>query len=151
MPSQLLVTKLYIPLARPDLVPRPRLLARLDEGLRAGRQLTLISAPAGFGKTTLLTAWVYTTTREIAWISLDEDDNDPLRFLTYLIAALQQVDGRIGRTVQPLLTSPLAPSTRAEGRGQVVAPLIGDIDAAATPLTLILDDYHVIASSSVYL
>ena len=75
MPTPLLTTKLYIPPPRPNLVPRPRLIERLNEGLR--RKLTLISAPAGFGKTTLLNEWVAGYRGPVAWVSLDEGDNDP--------------------------------------------------------------------------
>ena len=102
MATPLLQTKLYIPPPRPELVPRPRLIERLNAGLH--RKLTLVSAPAGFGKTTLVSEWVHAIGRDaaplhrkraqglalqVAWLSLDESDNDLTRFLTYLIAALQ--------------------------------------------------------------
>ncbi len=92
----LLATKLHRPPARHHLVPRARLLAQLDAGLRQGRRLSLVSAPAGFGKTTLVSAWVDAAGLACAWLALDADDNDPTRFLGYLIAALQQVDASIG-------------------------------------------------------
>ena len=153
MPAQeiaLLTTKLYIPLPRPNLVPRPRLIQHLDEGLRRGHRLTLVSAPPGFGKTTLVSEWVCASTREVAWISLDEGDNDPVQFLNYLVAALQQVDGRIGRTIQPMLRSPgVAPAGAASLQG-LVTPLINDITAAATPLLLVLDDYQLISAPAVH-
>ena len=85
MAIPLLQTKLYIPPSRPEWVPRPRLIERLNAGLH--RKLTLISAPAGFGKTTLISEWVAAQGRLVAWLSLDESD-DLVRFLTYLIAAL---------------------------------------------------------------
>ena len=85
----ILATKLYIPSPRPQVVPRPRLVERLNEGLSSRRKLTLISAPAGFGKTTLLSEWIVRCGQPVAWLSLDEGDNDPARLLTYLIAALQ--------------------------------------------------------------
>ena len=101
MSTPLLKTKLYIPPLRPELVPRPRLIERLNAGVH--RKLTLVSAPAGFGKTTLVSEWVQamggaTPPIAIAWLSLDEGDNDPTRFLAYFIAALQtlalsQVEG----------------------------------------------------------
>ena len=78
----LLQTKLYIPPVRPELVSRPRLIERLNAGLPAGRKLSLVSAPAGFGKTTLVSEWVAGCERPIAWLSLDDGDNDPTRFLT---------------------------------------------------------------------
>ena len=96
MTTPLLTTKLYIPPVRPNLVSRPRLIERLNAGLH--RKLTLISAPAGFGKTTLLSEWAAgcgPRTR-VAWLSLDEGDNDPARFLSYLIAALQTIEGNAG-------------------------------------------------------
>ena len=153
MPAQdlaLLTTKLYIPLPRPNLVPRPHLTEQLDDGLQRGHRLTLVSAPPGFGKTTLVSEWVCASPREIAWISLDEGDNDPVQFLNYLVTALQQVDGRIGRAIQPVLDSPgLAPAGTASIHS-LVAPLINDITAAASALTLVLDDYQLITSEPVH-
>jgi LuxR family maltose regulon positive regulatory protein len=98
MPETLLLTKLFVPPPRPKIILRPRLIERLNEGLSAGRKLTLISAPAGFGKTTLVSEWVAGCERlepkvPVAWLSLDEGDNDPTRFLTYFIAALQTEKG----------------------------------------------------------
>src|SRR5216110_375168 len=89
MPTPILATKLYIPRLRPHVVIRPRLIERLNEGLH--RNLTLIAAPAGFGKTTLVSAWVAGCDRQVAWLSLDEGDSDPILFLMYLIAALQTI------------------------------------------------------------
>jgi len=159
MATSLLTTKLYIPPIRPELVSRPRLIERLNEGLH--RKLTLVSAPAGFGKTTLLSEWVhphpvdFRSLRDfgsrqgegqpIAWLSLDEGDNDPVQFLNYLISALQQVDEGIGQTVQNILQSPQLPPA-----GSLVTLLINDITASATALTLVLDDYHFITSDSVH-
>ncbi|MGC9395528.1 MAG: hypothetical protein ACP5J4_11800 [Anaerolineae bacterium] len=88
-------------------MPRPRLTERLDKGLR--RKLTLISAPAGFGKTTLAAEWLNATPHNVTWFSLDETDNDPARFLAYLIAALQKVDPIIGTSVQKMLQAPQPP------------------------------------------
>ena len=89
MPTPLLKTKLYIPPTRAELVSRPPLLERLNTGL--DRKLTLISAPAGFGKTTLLSEWVAGSEGPVAWLSVDESDNDPTRFLSYSIAALRTI------------------------------------------------------------
>src|SRR5215210_4289258 len=97
MSTPLLATKLYIPQARPNVVLRPRLIERLNAGLH--RKLTLIAAPAGFGKTTLVSAWVAGCGRPTAWLSLDEGDSDPTRFLTYLVAALQTVVPQVGAGV----------------------------------------------------
>lgn len=90
MPAPLLFTKLYIPPSRPNIVLRPRLIERLNEGMQ--RKLALISAPAGFGKTTLASEWIASCDRPVTWLSLDEGDNDPTRFLSYLVAALQTLD-----------------------------------------------------------
>ena len=97
MATSILVTKLFIPPPRAELVPRAGLIERLNHGL--DRKLTLISAPAGFGKTTLVSEWVAGCNRPVAWLSLDEGDNDPARFLTYLVAALQTISKDIGTGV----------------------------------------------------
>ncbi len=143
MRTPLLTTKLYIPPPRPNLVPRSRLIERLNASVH--RQLTLVSAPAGFGKTTLVAEWICDSKRSIAWLSLDEGDNDPAQFLTYLIAALRQIDGSIGGTVRQLLQSPRLPPIQG-----LVTPLINDVTAANTPLTLVLDDYHHITADPVH-
>src|SRR3990170_1968596 len=101
VPAPILATKLYIPPPRSKIVLRPRLIERLNEGLSASRKLTLISAPAGFGKTTLVSEWVAGSERpepkvRVAWLSLDEGDHDPIRFLTYLVAALQTIAANTG-------------------------------------------------------
>jgi LuxR family maltose regulon positive regulatory protein len=155
MKSPILVTKLFIPTIRPNLVSRPRLIEQLDRGLYQnqtfGRKLTLISAPAGFGKTTLVTEWLQTLGENlktrIAWLSLDEGDNDPTGFLTYLIAALNQADGQNSLGVGPLamLQSPQRSPPEA-----VLTPLINEIISASYPLILVLDDYHMIENPAVH-
>jgi LuxR family maltose regulon positive regulatory protein len=105
----LLATKLHVPPPRPDLVPRPRLLRRLEEGLHLGHRLTLVSAPAGFGKTTLLSSWVASADRSVAWLSLDEGDNDPAFFWSYVVAALQTVRADVGQTLLAALRAPQHP------------------------------------------
>jgi hypothetical protein len=87
MPETLLRTKLFIPPLRPKLVPRPRLIERLNQGIAQGCKLTLVSTPAGFGKSTLVKSWLIETDSEAAWLSLDQGDNDPVRFWTYVVAA----------------------------------------------------------------
>ena len=113
MSEPLLLTKLYIPPPRPKIVLRPRLIERLNEGF-CTRKLTLISAPAGFGKTTLVSEWVAGCGRPVAWLSLDEGDNDPTRFLTYLVAALQTIAPKILEQGYWLRSNPLSrrPSNR---------------------------------------
>ena len=139
MVTSLLATKLYIPPPRPNLVSRPRLIERLDEGLHLGHRLTLVSAPAGFGKTTLVSEWLHGADRPFTWLSLDEGDNDPVRFLTYLVAALQKIDGDIGQAVETLLRSPQLPPVES-----LVTTLINDVAITPTPFALVLDDYQLI-------
>ena len=115
MSTPLLATKLYLPPPRPNAVLRPRLIERLNAGLH--RKLTLISAPAGFGKTTLVSAWVAGCERPAAWLSLDEGDSDPTRFLTYLVAALQTIAPTIGAGVVGALQSPQPPPAEVDPDG----------------------------------
>ncbi len=145
MSLSLLATKLHRPPARHHLVPRARLLAQLDAGLRQGRRLSLVSAPAGFGKTTLVSAWVDAAGLACAWLALDADDNDPTRFLGYLIAALQQVDASIGSALLPLLRSVQPPPPQA-----IMAALITESAGRAAPLVLVLDDYHLLTEPSIH-
>src|SRR5690349_14510972 len=107
MATPILATKLYIPPPRPNVVLRPRLIELLNEGLH--RKLTLLSAPPGFGKTTLLSDWLAGCGRPAAWLSLDEGDHDPTRFLTYLVAALQAIAPNLGAGVLGMLQSPQPP------------------------------------------
>ena len=137
----LLATKLYIPPPGPQIVGRPHLIARLNEGL--GRKLTLLSAPAGFGKTTLASDWVASCGRPAVWLSLDEGDNDPARFLTYLIEALQTIAAQIGAGVLSALQSPPPPSET------ILTALLNDIAAVPGQFVLVLDDYHVVDSPPV--
>ena len=143
MTAPLLTTKLYIPPVRPELVPRPRLIERLNAGL--DRKLTLVSAPAGYGKTTLISAWLRGAGVPSAWLSLDEGDNDPVRFFTYLIASLQGFDDQIGHSVQGWLEAPQPPAL-----DQMAAALINDIAAVPGAFVLVLDDHHVIAERAIH-
>ena len=100
MVSPLLATKLHRPRPTSNLLARPRLTQRLDQGLRQGHRLFLVVAPAGYGKTTLVTDWLGKTGISSAWLSLDEADNDPLRFFTYIVAALQKtLDPKLGQSL----------------------------------------------------
>jgi LuxR family maltose regulon positive regulatory protein len=139
MPTALLRTKLYIPPARPAerVVPRPRLIERLNEGLRLGRKLSLVCAPAGFGKTTLVSEWVADCERPVAWLSLDEGDNDPSRFLAYFVAALQTVEPGIGEGLSAALQSRGGISVKV-----IMTSLLNAIADLPDNLVLVLDDYH---------
>jgi LuxR family maltose regulon positive regulatory protein len=136
----ILATKLYIPRVRPNAVLRPRLIERLNQGLSSGCKITLISASAGFGKTTLVSEWIAGCERPVAWLSLDEGDNDPTRFLTYLAAALQMIAANIGAGIQ----SPQPPSTE-----WILTTLLNEIADIPDNFILVLDDYHVIDSKPV--
>ena len=145
-----LSTKLYAPPMRPDLVPRTHLTRRLNQGLpdQGGgfaRKLTLICAPAGFGKTTLATEWLHSLEEPFSWLSLEEGDNDPARFFAYLVASLQTTDPAIGRAAQAMTQSPQPPPPEA-----LLPSLINDIAASPTPFLLVLDDYHVIRSLPIH-
>ena len=144
MPAPILATKLYIPPSRRRVVVRPRLVERLNEGLAAGNKLTLVSAPAGFGKTTLVGEWVAGCGRPAAWLSLDEGDSDPSRFLTYLIAALQTVAPGIGEGVLTVLQSPQPPPPES-----TLTALLNDVAAIPSDVVLVLDDYHVLDAKPV--
>ena len=152
MSTPILRTKLYLPPPRPNIVSRPGLIKRLNESLSAGCELTLISASAGFGKTTLLSEWMAGCQRSAAWLSLDEGDNDPIRFLTYLVAALQtlapsEAEGiapQMGAGVLAALQSPQPPSIES-----ILISLLNDISAIPVSFILVLDDYHMLESAVV--
>jgi LuxR family maltose regulon positive regulatory protein len=144
----LVATKFYAPSPRPDLVLRSRLFRQLDMGLQ--HKLTLVSAPAGFGKTTLLSEWVgkWATTglkQPVVWLSLDQSDNDSVSFWRYLIAALQKVDDTIGRTAYGALQAPELTPLQS-----VVTAVINDLASLSDPLVLVLDDYHLIEAESIH-
>jgi len=152
MATPLLQTKLCVPPTRPRLVPRLRLVEQLNEGLH--RKMTLISAPAGFGKTTLVSEWVdhlrldaakaVQVENRIAWLSLDESDNDPARFLAYSIAALQTIEASIGRGALSTLQSPQTPNEA------ILTTLVNEIAAIPDRVVLVLDDYHLIDAQPVH-
>ena len=155
MATSVLVTKLFVPPTRAELVPRPSLIERLNDGL--DRKLTLLSAPAGFGKTTLVSHWVENLRNnsevdgqpiKVAWLSLDQDDNDPVRFLNYFIAALNQIDGietDLGRGALSMLQSPQPPPPNT-----VLISLINDLAAISEKIIFVLDDYHLIEEKSIH-
>src|SRR5256884_3275753 len=142
MPTPILATKLYLPRLRPNVVSRPRLLERLNEGLQ--RKLTLLAAPAGFGKTTLVSAWVAGCDRQVAWLSLDKGESDPTLFLTYLVAALQTIAPTLGEGVLGALQSPQPPPTAS-----ILTALLNEITAIPDNFVFVLDDYHVIEAKAI--
>ena len=156
MPYSVLVTKFFVPAARPKLVFRPHLVERLNEGL--SRKLTLVSAPAGFGKTTLVAEWVNSLRKEfkeesqedskITWLSLDDGDNDLTRFLTYFVAALNRTNGGgsdFGKGALNMLQSPQPPPTES-----VLTSLINEIATIPERIVFVLDDLHLIAAPTVH-
>ncbi len=148
MLSSLIATKLYIPPMRPDHVSRPRLVDYLDSGYRAGRRLTLVSAPAGYGKTSLMSEWqARLTGRQIplAWLALEENDNDPLRFMHYILAAVRKVYPRLGQELLGMLDLPQPPSPI-----EIAGGLINEIAALASPLVLALDDFHLVTTPAIH-
>jgi LuxR family maltose regulon positive regulatory protein len=152
MSPHLLATKFHIPPRRVDLVARPRLLQELQRGLDEHRKLTLISAPAGYGKTTLVAEWLSNLQSEtqnpksrISWLSLDEVDNAPRRFLHYFLAAFQLVDESLGALVQGMLAMPDLPLLP-----RLLDDLLNELAETEAPLVLVLDDYHVISSPEIH-
>ncbi len=148
MLSPIVITKLFIPQPRPELIHRPRLLTQLNQGLT--RKLTLISAPAGFGKTTLVADWAHRSLlsdTRMAWISLDKDDNDPSLFLRYLLIAIKQVGGihqNLAESLEDMLQSPQSPPVK-----DVVTTIINAVAESSNRLIIVFDDYHLIEETSV--
>ncbi|MGD2026725.1 MAG: hypothetical protein PVI99_02830, partial [Anaerolineales bacterium] len=148
MSNSLLTTKLFIPPSRPLLVHRARLIARLNQGLH--RKLTLVSAPAGFGKTTLITDWLASddAKKNIAWLSLDEGDNELSQFLTYLVAALNQLD-----EIAPVIGEKALnrfQSSQSLPIETVITSIINEIAAIDLKFILVLDDYHLVTNQAVH-
>lgn len=136
-------TKLHIPQPRSDLVLRSRIVERLNVG--AQRKLVLISAPPGFGKTTLISEWIQARKISAAWLALDSADNDPARFFTYLLAAIQTVHADVGESVLTMLRLPqLAPLE------SLLAPILNDLANLSQDLIIVLDDYHVIENETIH-
>lgn len=138
----ILATKLYVPTPRPKIVLRPRLIEQMNKGLH--RKLTLISAPAGFGKTTLVSEWIASCGRPVAWLSLDEGDNDLTRFLIYLITALQTILPKIGAEMQRMLQSPQPPPSES-----VLHILLNEMAGISEHIVLVLDDFHLIEDKEI--
>jgi LuxR family maltose regulon positive regulatory protein len=140
--ATILRTKLYIPRRRPDAIRRPRLVERLNA--EVGQRMTLVSAPAGFGKTTLLAEWIPTSARCVTWVSLDAGDSDPALFWGSFFAALRRLDPTLGRTAQSLLESSPAPNFEV-----ILAQAINDISDCPLSFVHVFDDYHFIENQEI--
>ncbi|MBI5950836.1 MAG: tetratricopeptide repeat protein [Chloroflexi bacterium] len=138
----LLQTKTSIPPARQNRVERPRLMERIEEGMK--RTFTLILAPAGFGKTTLIAEWARSTPMPVAWLSLERSERTSERFISYFICALQQISPQVGQTAQAMLTSGQAMAEEA-----ILFSLLNDLSEIKEDYAIILDDYHLLDGSEV--
>jgi LuxR family maltose regulon positive regulatory protein len=147
MAYQVLSTKLYIPPIHSSLVRRPRLVQHLENGYQTGKRVTLVSAPAGFGKTTIIRQWITATElgKPFGWLSLDDGDNDPVRFLIYLVSAIQKANPEIGKTILASLNSSQIPPLL-----DLVETLINEISFEPEPFLIVLDDYHLIKKMEVH-
>jgi LuxR family maltose regulon positive regulatory protein len=143
MQPGLLKTKYYIPPTRPEFVPRPHLIGKLDSGL--SKKLTLVSAPAGFGKTTLLSEWIGSLSRPAAWLTLDTNENDPVQFWLYFIGALQRISDRVGDAAINILQAiPLQPLE------SILTIVINEITDNMPEFIIVLDDYHLISAQPIH-
>ncbi|MBE0669219.1 MAG: AAA family ATPase, partial [Anaerolineales bacterium] len=142
MSMTILATKLYVPTPQPKIVLRPRLIEQMNEGLH--HKLTLISAPAGFGKTTLISEWVDSCHKPVAWLSIDEGDNNPTYFLTYLITTLQTIVPNIGAEALRVVQSAQLPPIES-----ILTILLNEIATIPDPVILVLDDLHVIEDKTI--
>ena len=138
-----LKTKLYIPSLRPELVSRPRLLERLKMGLQS--KLTLVSAPAGYGKTTMVSKGVRSSQMPVGWLTLDDDDDDPIRFWSYAILALQTIKANIGESILGLFQSSHVPPIES-----IMTTIINEMSGVSEEFALVFDDYHVIRAQPIH-
>ncbi len=149
MTAPLVTTKFCLPILRKDRILRGRLIERLEAGLWQGdgfvRRLTLVSAPAGFGKTTLVSEWLHRSKHAAAWLALDETDNDPVRFLAYVIAALRQIQPDFARATEAILQLPQPPPAEA-----MLGSLVNELSAVPRSFILALDDYHLIHTPAIH-
>jgi LuxR family transcriptional regulator, maltose regulon positive regulatory protein len=146
--TRFLETKFHIPAWRSTGVSRPRLVEQLQTGLQEGRRLTLISAPAGYGKSMLVAEWIHRLSASpvhVAWLSLDESENAPTRFLGYLLSAFTRIDPNLGQSARGLLEMPQLPSEAA-----FLDELINDLSTLQTQTLLVLDDYHLITHPAIH-
>jgi LuxR family maltose regulon positive regulatory protein len=150
----LLTTKLRMPAVRPEWLLRPHLMQQLEAGL--GRRLTLVSAPAGSGKTSLLSAWLAPRQHQTAWLALDHEDDDPVRFWAYVVAALQTVHPKLGQAALEQLRSPAREAAEGGTRSRrdwmhgFLTPLLNDLAALDDCIILALDDYHTLSDQAIH-
>ncbi|MEM9776297.1 MAG: LuxR family transcriptional regulator, partial [Chloroflexota bacterium] len=141
MSAPILATKLFAPEPRPNSISRPRLIDQLNKGQHG--KLTLVSAAAGFGKTTVVSQWIQSVqalkSTKVSWLSLGESDSDPVQFLTYFVAALQTIDPKIGMSVLSALQSPQPGPAEA-----ILVGLVNEISRLSADFLLVLDDYHIL-------
>ncbi len=143
MAWQPLRSKLEIPFSRTKLVTRPRLIERLNAGM--AHRLVLVSAPAGYGKTTLLGEWAKRSKKQVAWISLDQGDNDPTRFWAYFVTAVQSLRPNVGSTSLKMLSATAQPPMNA-----ILISLLNELSEDTQPLIIVVDDYHLIQEESIH-
>ena len=144
--SNLLVTKLHRPSPPVKRVQRPSLIQRLNEGMELNRQVTLVSAPAGFGKTTCVSEWVDTLDNwPVTWLSLDPSDDDPGRFFAYFMAALQKVNAKLGQEIEGVLRSGQLPPAEI-----ISTALVNEILEFESRFLLVLDDFHLIQDRFIF-
>ena len=144
MLETVLHSKLFVPPQRPNLVPRHHLHERLNLSLQSGYKFTLVSAPAGFGKTTLVSSWAQQTEKPVAWLSLDENDSGLHRFLTYFVSAIQSIQSNAGEGILAALQSPEEINIEL-----LLTSLLNETTEFSDRVILILDDYHLIKSKPV--
>ena len=145
MSSQIIKTKLLVPTVYPNLVPRSRLIEKIEEGLQLGHKLTLVAAPAGFGKTTAVSAWAHQNQRQVAWLSLEEGDDEEALFWTYLLASIRTVLPNFAETIFAALSG-----TPPASVNSLLPALVNDLTELSEALVLVLDDYHVIANQEIH-
>ena len=144
MISSILLTKLFPPPTLPRHIQREYLIQRLNDGLAAGKSITLVSAPAGFGKTTCISSWISQLDLPVTWLSLDAADDHPVRFFTYFVAALQHVDENLGWEIEGVLRAGELPPAEV-----VSAALVNDVLQSERRFVLVLDDFQMIQTQMI--
>lgn len=141
----ILDTKLFIPYSNSNKIHREHLYSRLDEGCKGGKRLLLLSAPAGYGKTTLVSGWINRADCRSTWLNLDRYDNDPVRFISYFIAAIRKINDNFGRAILNLIATPSLPDLKT-----VCTQTIKELEQFDIPLVIVLDDYHFIGCNYIH-